>query len=82
MITADRLLAAVDEPETHRKIVGNYGGQYALGVQENPPAFVLRVAPPDIHAFPEKIHVYGEEVPVLVKGGFQEVKPLRALAKG
>jgi hypothetical protein len=66
----------VDQPQTHRKIVGDYEGSYALGVTDNPPAFILRVEPEDVGRFPMKVTIDGLEVPVLVLGSFQPPKPL------
>src|SRR5436309_1367966 len=43
-----QLSSWVDESETHRKIVGDYDGSYALGVTDDPPAFLLRVEPADV----------------------------------
>jgi hypothetical protein len=66
----------VDQPETHQKIVGDYEGGYALGVADNPPAFVLRVEPADVSAFPTKVTIDGVEVPVVVKGNFAPPVPV------
>jgi len=43
-----QLSSWVDESETHQKIVGDYDGSYALGVTDDPPAFLLRVEPTDV----------------------------------
>jgi hypothetical protein len=67
----------VEEPETHQKIVGDYDGAYALGVTDNPPAFLLRVEPGDVSHFPTKVNIHGVEVPVVVRGSFLPPKPLR-----
>jgi hypothetical protein len=71
-----QLMAWVGEPQTHREIVGDYGGSYSLGVKEDPPAFVLRVEPEDVAKFPERVKIHGVDVPVIVHGGFAQPKPL------
>ena len=75
---AKQLLSWVDQPETHRKIVGDYGGSYALGVTDNPPAFLLRVEGADVSAFPTKVTINGQDVPVIVHGRFQPPRPSSA----
>lgn len=75
-----QLLRWVDQPETHQKIVGDYEGSYALGVTPNPPAFVLRVEPKDISQFPTSVTLHGTNVPVIVRGGFEQPKPLNKQA--
>jgi hypothetical protein len=74
-MNAQQLLSWVEQPETHRKIVGDYTGSYALGVTDNPPAFVLRVEPGDVAAFPTRVNVDGVEVPVIVEGNFKPPRP-------
>ncbi len=71
-----QLLDWVDQPETHRKIVGDYGGSYVLGVSDDPLAFILRVEPTDVAGFPRKVTIQGIDVPVIVVGGFQPPQPL------
>ena len=73
-----QLLHCVNLPQTHQKIVGEYEGCYALGVTDNPPAFVLRVEPQDVDSFPDKITIHSVEVPVIVQGGFEPPKPQKA----
>jgi len=75
-MNAEQLIRLVDQPETHRKIVGDYEGGYALGVTDNPPAFLLRVEPADVSAFPTKVNIDGVEVPVAVKGNFIPPVPI------
>ncbi len=75
-MNVQQLLDWVDQPETHRKIVGDYAGSYALGVADDPPAFVLRVEPKDVASFPTQVTIEGIDVPVIVHGGFQPPKPL------
>ena len=73
---ATQLMNWVDQPETHRKIVGDYEGGYAWGVTDNPPAFLLRVEPADVNDFPEKVKIHGVEVPVVVHGNFVPPVPV------
>jgi hypothetical protein len=75
-MNVQQLLDWVDQPETHRKIVGDYEGSYALGVTDDPPAFVLRVEPEAVGSFPTHVTIEGTDVPVIVHGGFQPPKPL------
>jgi len=76
LMDAKQLMNRVDLPETHQKIVGDYEGCYALGVTDNPPAFLLRVEPADVSGFPTKVNIDGVEVPVVVKGGFVPPVPI------
>ena len=75
---AKQLLRWVEQPEIHRKIVGDYAGSYAVGVTDNPPAFVLRVEPADVGSFPGKVIIDGVAVPVIVHGNYQPPRPLTA----
>jgi hypothetical protein len=45
-------------------------------VREDPPAFLLRVEPEDVANFPDRVTIHGVEVPVIVRGGFVQPKPL------
>jgi hypothetical protein len=73
---AKQLMRWVEEPMTHQKIVGDYDGAYSLGVNDNPPAFLLRVEPDKVSGFPTKVQVHGVEVPVIVRGNFVRPVPL------
>lgn len=75
-MNANQLLKWVNQPTTHRQIVGDYAGSYALGVTDNPPAFVLRVEPRDVRAFPSQVTINGVDVPIVVQGSFQPPMPL------
>jgi hypothetical protein len=75
------LAEAIQRPEIQRRILGKYRGAFSLGVTSSPhddkkPALLLRLegAVPD--EVPSHIAVDGEEVPVVVKGGFKAPKPL------
>jgi hypothetical protein len=72
-----QLMNWVDKPETHQKIVGDYPGSYALGVTDNPPAFLLRVEPTDVSRFPTVVNIQGVEVPVVVRGNFVQPVPVK-----
>ncbi len=75
-MNVNQLMNWVDEAETHQKIVGEYAGCYALGVTDNPTAFLLRVEPADVSNFPSEVNIHGVEVPVIVQGNFDPPKPL------
>jgi hypothetical protein len=74
------LAEAIERPEIHRKLLGKYKGAYALGVTKSPhddsPALLLRIegAVPD--EFPTHVAVDGEQIPVVVVGGFSAPKRL------
>ena len=80
-MNAKQLMNWVDQPETHQKIVGNYCGSYALGVTDNPPAFLLRVEPADVSTFPSVVNLDGVEVPVVVRGNFVQPVPVNRPAR-
>jgi hypothetical protein len=75
-MTATELAHLTDAPETHRLVVGDYDGQYALGVSDRPARLVLRVAASDTSRFPRRVVLRGESVPVEVTGGLAPVVPL------
>lgn len=75
-MNVNQLTNWVEQPETHRQIVGDYQGSYALGVTTNPLAFVLRVEPEDVSSFPNKVNIQGVDVPVIVQGNFKQPVPL------
>jgi hypothetical protein len=77
-----QLLKLVDQPDTHQKIVGDYSGSYALGVTDNPPAFLLRVEPADVSSFPTVVNIHGVEVPVIVRGNFVRPVPVNRPRQG
>lgn len=79
-MNVSQLSNLVEQPETHRLIVGDYEGSYALGVTDHPPAFLLRVEPDDVSRFPKSVRVHGEHVPVVVTGGFKTPEPQTATA--
>jgi hypothetical protein len=73
---ADQLASLVERPEVHRRILGAYTGPYSLGVAATPhgPAVVLKVADPT--GFPTSVILDGEQIPVVVHGGFRAPVPL------
>ena len=75
-MTATELTRLTEAAETHRLVVGDYDGQYALGVSDHPARLVLRVATADTSRFPRRVTLRGETVPVDVTGGFPPVVPL------
>jgi len=77
-----QLTSWVDQPETHQQILGDYTGSYALGVTDNPPAFLLRVAPADVSRFPAMVTINGVEVPVVVRGNFVPPVPVNRPSQG
>lgn len=75
------LAEAIQRPDIHRRLLGTYRGAYALGITCAPDGdegvvLLLRVegAVPD--EIPATIAVDGEEVPVLVEGGFKAPRRL------
>jgi hypothetical protein len=72
-----QLMTWINEPETHRKNVGDYAGSYALDMTDNPAAFLLRVEPADVSRFPTRVHLHGVEVSVIVRGDFGPPVPVR-----
>jgi hypothetical protein len=77
-MTAAQLAGLVSQPRTHALIVGDYDGGYALGVTDDPPAFLLRVERNDVGQFPTAVTVDGTEVPVVVEGGFRRPRRQRS----
>lgn len=73
---AKQLMHWVEEPATHQRIVGDYDGAYALGVTDNPPAFLLRVESKEASEFPTSVNIHGVEVPVVVHGNFAPPVPI------
>jgi hypothetical protein len=75
------LAEAIQRPEVHRRLLGNYRGAYALGITSAPgdeqkAALLLRMegeVPEDV---PSTLAVDGEEIPVVVEGGFTAPRPL------
>ena len=74
-VNVTQLMAVVNQPETHQLIVGGYTGGYALGVTDNPPAFLLRVEPANVDHFPRVVTIGGQRIPVVVTGNFRIPRP-------
>ena len=72
-MTDQQLAAALQRPEIHRRVLGNYRGAYSLGVTRanGRAALSLRVDDPIPGHVPSEILVDGEPVPVIVHGGFR-----------
>ena len=75
------LAEAIQRPDVHRRLLGKYRGAYALGItcapdDDDHAALLLRVEGAIPAEIPEKIAVDGEEVPVLVEGGFNAPRRL------
>ncbi len=63
------------QPEVIQMIVGDYQGQFSLGVTDNPIGYLLRVSSKDVSGFPQSITLNGEEIPVVVRGSSKGVLP-------
>ena len=75
------LAEAIQRPDVHRKLLGNYRGAYALGVTDSPedekePALLLRVEQAAPKNLPTQISIGGEAVPVVIIRGYKKPKPL------
>jgi len=70
------LAEAIQRPEIHRKLLGDYDGAYALGITSMPEqkdgiALLLRIEGTVPKEIPTHIAVDGEQIPVVVQGGFK-----------
>jgi hypothetical protein len=68
------LAALLERGETHRLILGDYKGPYALGIGRDPNnangyGFVLKV--PDAKGWPRSVVIEGQRIPIVVQGGFK-----------
>lgn len=72
-MTDQQLAAALQRPEVHRKLLGNYRGPYSLGVTRahGRAALLLRVEDEVPEHMPSEIVIDGEPVSVIVHGGFR-----------
>jgi len=73
------LAEAIQRPEVHRTLLGDYDGAYALGITSSPEdkdhiALLLRIEGTVPKEIPTHIAVDGEQVPVVVQGGFTAPK--------
>ena len=73
-----QLAAALQRPEVHRQLLGDYRGAYALGVTraQDRLALLLRVENDVPGHVPSQITIEGEVVPVIVHGGFRAPRAL------
>ena len=77
---AVELADLLENSETHRLILGDYQGRYALGVgrdPDNPGAYALILKVPDAAGWPRSVTINGRRVQICVQGGFRRVQPLR-----
>jgi hypothetical protein len=75
-LTVEDLKAVATEPGVLRQLVGDYSGQFVVGLEDAPARFVLRVADDDVSRFPKKVQVNGHTVAVEVEGGLEQIQPL------
>ena len=73
------LAEAIQRPEVHRSLLGDYDGAYALGITSSPEgkdrvALLLRIEGTAPKEIPTHIAVDGEQIPVVVQGGFRAPK--------
>lgn len=74
-----RLMHFVELPDTHRRLLSDYGGAYSLGIgrQFGDVVLVLQVEPyASQERFPNAIRLAGESVPVVVESNFVAPEPL------
>ncbi len=76
-----RLADHIERPELHRKLLGEYGGSYSIGItttQGGPdqPAIRVRVEGSGPSDIPSEIVLDGEPVPVIVQTEFVPPRPL------
>lgn len=74
-----RLSDFVDSPDLHQRLLGDYRGDYSLGVtssDEGAEVLLLRVATENLSNFPHEIQYLGHRIQVVVKGSFRKPKPL------
>ena len=74
-VNVTQLTGLTDAAETHRSVVGDYDGQYTLGVSDHPPRLVLKVATADTKRFPRRVVLHGATIPVEVNGDLAPVVP-------
>ena len=77
----DRLAVLIERPETHRMILGGYGGSYSLGLglsQQNPNELVIkvRIEGEDAGEIPPHVTLDGETIPIVVQTNFKAPVPL------
>jgi hypothetical protein len=79
-VDASELAPLLERSETHRLILGDYKGPYALGVgrdPDNPGAYGFILKVPTEEGWPRSVTINGQRIPIHVQGGFQPVTPLR-----
>ncbi len=74
------LATIIDRPDLHRLVLGDYTGEYSLGVTSNGKdsglALLLRVEPEDTKGFAREVFFEGQKIPVIVQGSFRKPKAL------
>ena len=78
-MNVERLSEFVEQPEVHRRVLGDHRGPYALGVTQSEngnAALELSVPLPERDQFPSKIDLAGESVPVIVRTNWKPPVPL------
>jgi hypothetical protein len=79
----NRLAELIQDPDVHRRVLGQYRGPYSLGVtqvsggQSNDAALSLSVEGKDSDQFPSHIEIAGERVPVVVNPRWTVPRPLK-----
>jgi hypothetical protein len=81
MAKIDLLRDWVSEADTHKKVVGDFDGNYTLGVTDDPPALLLRVEGADVRRFPTQVNLHGQDIAVHVKGSYQRPVLLPAVVR-
>lgn len=76
----DRLAELVEDPELHRRLLGDYDGAYSLGITLNPEdrselAIRVRIEGEDASLIAREVELDGELIPVVVNTGFQSPVP-------
>lgn len=80
------LMAEIEQPDVQRALLADYQGPYSIGIGPDPrepvksvlhPVVIVRVSHKDSIHPPRSIKVEGEDVPVVVQGGYDAPRPLR-----
>ncbi len=76
----DHLAALIEQPETLRRILGNYKGAFSLGLTLNPEnrkelAIRVRIEGPNSSDIPREITLDGEKIPVIINTNFEAPVP-------
>ena len=79
---ADQLSSALQTPELHRQLLGDYAGAYSVGVGRDPEdpssaVIVLQVEGDQPPNTPARLQIGSEWVRVITRPGFIVPKPLK-----